>query len=112
MHSAGRGGHATTRPVGPTRRANRRVRAPSAASHIDRHSAWHKPHRINQLIDHGAVATFGALLENGREAQVWAAEGDCAVVLCERGQHRLPLRGRQMEREEDYRWTATPVLDS
>jgi hypothetical protein len=31
---------------------------------------WRKPQRIDQLIDHGAVATFGALLQDGREAQV------------------------------------------
>ena len=100
----------TTRPVGPTRRASRRVRAPVPHPTSTATPPWRKPQRIDQLIDHGAVATFGALLEDGREAQVWAAEGDCAVVLGECGQHRLPLRGRQMEREEDYRWSATPCL--
>jgi hypothetical protein len=33
-----------------------------------RNTPWRKPHRIDQLIDHGAIASFGALLEDGREA--------------------------------------------
>ena len=102
----------TTRPAGPKRRASRRVSAPVPHPTSTAAPPWRKPQRIDQLIDHDAVATCGALLEDGREAQVWATEGDCAVVLGERGQDRLPLRGRQMEREEEHRRTATPCLIS
>ena len=84
--------------------------SPCPASHVDRHTAWRKTEVIDQLLDHGTVAALGALFEDGRETQVWSTEGDRAVVLGERWQQRLPLRGSQVEWEEDDRRTATPSL--
>ena len=100
----------TTRPVGTQPVGQPAGQSPCPASHIDRRAPWRQAQVIDQLLDHGTVATLGALFEDGRETQVWSTKGDRAVVLGERWQQRLPLRGRQMEREEDDRRTATPGL--